>query len=338
MAAQANIDNYDFTHAVVKLSRSVEELTKSAAVENGSAVVEFPEVNPGNWTITAEVWGKDKSDNEEHPVFIGTADSLVTAGDETVVTLPMVFASGDVLIRAYKPPNAVLGEVVLLASAGPITESIELLPPEGTEEYYTAEFTDLEPWIRTVQILWKDENDTVINPIEIDVDIKPGRTTIVTVGKEYTVGQKDVDIVWEDEPNAPTSLTAVTEGDLIKLSWTAPVGVDVAFYSIYRAETETGLRKRLKALRPITDTTYVDGSFKNGGTYYYWVVAETVDGTTSSFSNMASATVVFNPGMKLAINVKEAGSEVFKLYLVDLNKDAVPTGQDRRSELVAGRR
>ncbi len=79
-------------------------------------------------------------------------------------------------------------------------------------------------------------------------------------------------------PAAPEKVTATLEGSTVVVRWN-PVGgrVPLAGYLVYRALPGDDTGAPLNG-SPIGDTVYRDRTAKEGSTYTYWVVAQTVEG------------------------------------------------------------
>jgi hypothetical protein len=103
-------------------------------------------------------------------------------------------------------------------------------------------------------------------------------------GNSFVYGQQ----IQAAPPGPPTGLTAVAKSATeIDLSWTAPTGIAVNSYSIYRGTSSQG-----EAATPIqsglTTTMFADTTVTSGNTYYYFVQAVNLAGASAP-SNEASA-------------------------------------------------
>ena len=91
------------------------------------------------------------------------------------------------------------------------------------------------------------------------------------------------------EPAAPTNLTATAGDSSVTLAWAAVVGID--HYELYRGPSAGGPCGEPLATWPATSPTkYTDNTAANNTPYYYAVTAVDATGTSSLFSNVASAT------------------------------------------------
>jgi hypothetical protein len=92
----------------------------------------------------------------------------------------------------------------------------------------------------------------------------------------------------------PSQLQAVAGNAVVNLTWNASATVG-ARYDVYRAiMTSPGTYTKLNAL-PLTVTNYADTSALNTNTYYYYVLAEDVEGFESRWSNFNSDCAVSGP-------------------------------------------
>ncbi len=97
----------------------------------------------------------------------------------------------------------------------------------------------------------------------------------------------------------PTSLAAMTSGNNIDLSWTAPYDFGATTYNIYRSTTSGGESGDMIA-SGVTGTTYADTTALGGVAYYYEVTAVNANAgytpplpSESAFSNEAEAAVPY---------------------------------------------
>lgn len=74
----------------------------------------------------------------------------------------------------------------------------------------------------------------------------------------------------------------------VKLAWTA--SKSAASYNIYRGTKSGGPYSRINS-SPDSGTSYMDGSVAAGSSYYYVTTAVSSDGTESSYSGQAHATI-----------------------------------------------
>lgn len=79
-------------------------------------------------------------------------------------------------------------------------------------------------------------------------------------------------------PAAPDKVTVELEGSTVVIKWN-PVGgrIPLAGYLVYRAMPGDDTGAPLNGA-PVNDTMYRDRTAKEGTTYGYWVVAQTVEG------------------------------------------------------------
>jgi hypothetical protein len=259
-----------------------EEVTGTYAIDKSGTTVEIDEINPGPWTITAVVWGGGQ--DAGYRIYSGTANCVVKASLTTMVTLHMTYVSGGLKVYAYKPPSASSGTLKLVSSDETVIAQGDLTPPSGDDTYYTVSFSGLTPSVRYFYIFWTDADGKEVNKVESAVYIKPDRIVEMTVAKDNTVGGLEVRPVWDaiSTPDPPTGVSAeYTIQNLVQLNWTASPSEDVVSYRIFRATSPTGLKR---FIGDTGSTDFSDDSADKGRTYWYWVVAETADGTTSDYS------------------------------------------------------
>ncbi|MDN5852026.1 MAG: hypothetical protein L0K86_04115, partial [Actinomycetia bacterium] len=95
----------------------------------------------------------------------------------------------------------------------------------------------------------------------------------------------------QQDPAAPTGLTATGGDRSVALTWTASGSDDVNGYRIYRSTTPTVDISPANLVTGVDEvTTYDDNSVENDTTYYYAVVAVDQAGNESPSSVIASAT------------------------------------------------
>jgi hypothetical protein len=179
---------YELSYVVVTLRNmsNNEEMSMTEDILGDTVVVEFPVVNPGEWTIEATVWGDRKGD-EIYRIYWGFGKGVVEYGEVTVIELRMSFAPGVVVVNAYKPSQAYAGVAKLFAGNGDKIGEESLSPP-ASGDYYTASLIGVAVGVRDLLVVWVDEGGaTVATTDKIAVPILPGRTSSVTIYEDHYV-------------------------------------------------------------------------------------------------------------------------------------------------------
>lgn len=86
-------------------------------------------------------------------------------------------------------------------------------------------------------------------------------------------------------PSAPTGLSAASALSQVNLSWSAAVGSGTKTYTVYRSTTSGSGHTQLAT--NISALTYADTTASVGSTYYYYVTATNLGGTSSASSEVS---------------------------------------------------
>jgi hypothetical protein len=121
-------------------------------------------------------------------------------------------------------------------------------------------------------------------------------------------------------PTAPAGLSAIAGTGTVSLTWSASSDqTGVAVYNIHRATVPGVVATTANRIARTSATTYGDNV--PGGSYYYVVTAEDVNGNVSGASNEANA-VVASDGTPPAVNVTAPADGAQVSGLVNLTADA----------------
>lgn len=255
--------------------------TKEVTIQDGKIEVVFSYIDPGTWTVQAEIL-----DQEGVAILRGSATVTVTTSATTTCKVDMFFEPGSLKVKSEKPAESVSGTATLTISESDVRSGV--LVKEGAEWVYT--FTNLPPGHFGLEVVWKDSNDVKTHGGLRDVTILPGRETEanVTVKPGTELG---ISFSWEFVPKPPTAVQAIfTAGAVpsVTVQWNASVTAGVT-YNIYRSETEDGTKVLLNATKIMT-TSYIDDTIKPGRSYWYWVLSQLPSGVTSKYSQPATVT------------------------------------------------
>jgi hypothetical protein len=166
-----------------------------------------------------------------------------------------------------------------------------------TTTYYCAGYNDTVGYIGDVSADWTlDTAIGNVNPAAGDstsftaTSVGTGVLTATVSGITDTVTitvEAGADVT---APAAPTgaSVTVVTEGEALTITWTANTEPDLAGYNIFRSTSSTSGFTQINSVL-LTDTTYTDSGLTADTTYYYYIVA--VDNATVPNISDASTTV-----------------------------------------------
>ena len=98
----------------------------------------------------------------------------------------------------------------------------------------------------------------------------------------------------------PNPLDAIAPNRAIVCRWTAPTGVDVSAYRLWRS-VNAGPRHLIATVAPTSALRHADRNIRTGTTYHYFVAAIGKAGTRVARSNVASVHVVI-PAQAIAFN------------------------------------
>jgi hypothetical protein len=85
-------------------------------------------------------------------------------------------------------------------------------------------------------------------------------------------------------PGAPTNLTHVKEGDIVRGTWTPPTSGEMPTTYVIEVGSESGLNNQGTVVVPATETTYQTKA--PAGTYYVRVFARSACGTSPASNEM----------------------------------------------------
>lgn len=88
-------------------------------------------------------------------------------------------------------------------------------------------------------------------------------------------------------PSAPTNLVATPNSESVRLDWTASPDTDVSGYTVFRADSATGVYNTIA--RNVKFTSFVDNTATSGTQYFYSVRAVDKALNRSAYSNQDSA-------------------------------------------------
>jgi fibronectin type 3 domain-containing protein len=136
---------------------------------------------------------------------------------------------------------------------------------------------------------WKKMNTEAIpydKNLYTDNDIKAGISnfySIETIGlSDEIAGDRSNPIVFTESnewPLSPMNIQIYQTGNEVDLNWNAPLDESVSKIKIYRAlKNET---PKLLTRIAVNETKYNDKAVKKGNTYFYFVVAESINGLES---------------------------------------------------------
>jgi hypothetical protein len=154
-------------------------------------------------------------------------------------------------------------------------------------------------------------NTAVVLPLS-DIAVHDGSLTIVLRAVADYPAIAAIEVLCEDAcpppdttaPEAPTFLTAVTQGASVALDWSDNNESDLGGYNVYRAGSATGPFTKLNS-GLISASSYSDASAPANSQVFYQVTAVDLDGNESTPSNQASAiTAAGNP-----IRINAGGSQ-----------------------------
>jgi len=125
MSAQSFLDEIDLDRVEVTLSKDGTPITKTAVINDNdsSAVIEFPDITVGEWTVSAVV-----KDTGDYDIYSGTGSGVVTAGTSSTVVVGMNVVSATVTITVQQVADADSGTVELvLADESDIAARLRML-------------------------------------------------------------------------------------------------------------------------------------------------------------------------------------------------------------------
>ena len=260
-------------------------------------------------------------------VYIGSSDGRLYALNPDG-TLKWVYSAGGSIF--YSSPAIGFSANIYVGSDDDKLHAIRRSDGTGQWTYATQGDVRNSPGIAGNGLIYFSSADSKVYAVTIGGELKwshqlDGQVQLssVAIGPngEIYVGTYDrylyaIGILRGIPPAAPQNLAAESGDGVVTLSWSANVETDLAYYIIYRSETENFTAQPSDSIAKVNqpDTTYTDESVVNGLSYYYKISAVDTAGNESRYSNEVSASPV-GPSLSVTPDSLKFGSDITTLNI-----------------------